>query len=318
MAQRSKNVITRRIRDCSLLVGCGLMATACSMVKVGYEMAPTLARWEISEYVTFDGAQQVMADQRLERLHEWHRSTQVPDYVAWLNRVMARLEPLAQPGAAGSDGLIRPELAVPVAELAQWRAQAFGYFEPMFLATARPFAELALTFTGKQLDQIEQALKKRNEALHRRYRVGDQEKTLDRRVERWRERLEYFLGPLTEKQQARLDRRVRALPAMTDWWEARLARQREAMVLLRRLSAEQPDLASAERDIRLMFRQWGQSRQATGGSAALATVRRSDQIIADMLAIATPAQFEHARELFAGFAEDLRGIGRLPRVALLQ
>lgn len=318
MAQRSKNVITRRIRDCSLLVGCGLMATACSMVKIGYEMAPTLARWEISEYVTFDGAQQVMADQRLEHLHEWHRSTQVPGYVAWLSRAAQRLEPLARADAAGPDGQIRPALAIDADELAQWRLQAFGYVEPMFLATARPFAELALTFTAAQLDEIERALKKRNDELQSRYAVSDQRKTQDRRVERWQERLEYFLGPLTEKQQARLDRRVRALPAFTGWWESRLERQREAMVLLRQLSAEQPDLETAEREVRSMFRRWGQSRQAMARPQAGGTVHRSDQIIADMLAIATPAQFAHARKLLAGFAEDLRGVGGMAPVALLE
>ncbi len=315
MAQRSKNVITRRYRNWLVLLGCGLMATACSMVKIGYEMVPTLAKWEISEYVTFDGSQQVMADQRLESLHEWHRSTQVPAYIDWLDQAVTRLEPLSLASAAGPNGQIRPELALSVQEVGQWRAQLLGHFDPLFQATARPFAELALTFTHQQLDQIDRRLKQNNEELHRKYRLRDDRATLDRRVERWQSRLEYFFGELTEKQQARLDRRVRALPPITGWWEGRLRRQASTMALLRRLATDKPEVRVATDEIRLAFREYGKSQDDSAARQSDSRVRRADQIVTDMLAIARPAQFAHARDLFAGFADDLRGVSGLPVAA---
>lgn len=315
MVQRLKNVITRRLGTWLVILLCGFLATACSMTRVGYSMAPTLAKWQIDEYVTFSDQQQAMVDERIANLHEWHRKTQIPDYAVWLESAMVRIEPLARdttnlaPQGVNSSDILSAD------ELAQWRSQAFGKFEPIFRQIATPFAEVVMTFTPAQLDEIEANLAERNEELREEYFPESADRALEDRVERWGNRLEYFLGDLTEKQQARLYRRVRALPATTGWWEGRLKRQARMMALLRRLSTDKPSLPIAVDQVLAVFKDFGEPADAKDAQRRAALSLQSDQMLADLLSIGPPRQYRHLRDLLGDFASDLRSIADLPAAA---
>jgi len=275
-------------------------------------MAPTLAKWQIDEYVTFTDQQQEMVDERIANVHEWHRKTQIPDYVAWLESAMVRIEPLARDTTNLAPEGTTSNIILSAEELSQWRKQAFGKFEPMFRQIASPFAEVVMTFTAEQLDEIEARLAERNQELEQEYFPKDADRALDDRVERWGSRLEYFLGDLTEKQQARLDRRVRALPATTGWWQGRLKRQARMMALLRRLSADKPSKAAAVEQVLEVFKDFGEPADAKDAQRRAAVSLQSDQMLADLLSIGPPRQYRHLQDLFAGFASDLRSIADLP------
>lgn len=312
MVQRLKNVITRRLGSWLVILVCGFLATACSMTRVGYTMAPTLAKWQIDEYVTFNDQQQELVDERIANLHEWHRKTQIPDYAVWLESAMVRIEPLARdttnlvPEGTNSSNILSAD------ELAQWRKQAFGKFEPIFRQIATPFAEVVMTLTPTQLDEIEARLAERNEELKKEYFPKDADQALDGRVERWGSRLEYFLGDLTEKQQAWLDRRVRALPPTTGWWEGRLRRQARMTALLHQLSVEKPSLEVAVVQVLTVFKDYGEPADAKDAQRRATVSLQSDQMLADLLSIGPPRQYQHLRDLFADFASDMRSIADLP------
>ncbi|MFK7967516.1 MAG: DUF6279 family lipoprotein [Burkholderiaceae bacterium] len=281
-------------------------------------MAPTLAKWQIEDYVTFNDQQQGLVDKRIASVHEWHRKTQIPDYVAWLESAMQRIEPLARnntndaaPNAIKADSLT-------VEELAKWREQAFGKFEPMFREIATPFAEIVMTLTPAQLDEIQAQIEARNKELREEYFPKDADRAQDERVERWQNRLEFFLGDLTEKQQAWLDRRVRALPSTTGWWEGRLRRQTRMMALLRELTASQPPLDEAVEQVLAVFKDFGEPTNTSEAERRAQVSLQSDQMLADLLSIGPARQYRHLRDLFGDFAADLRSIGDLPSAGSAQ
>ena len=56
----------------------------CSAVRLGYGQGPSLAYWWLDGYVDFTGEQSPRVKQALQEWFEWHRATQLPDYVALL------------------------------------------------------------------------------------------------------------------------------------------------------------------------------------------------------------------------------------------
>ena len=50
----------------------------CSTIKLGYNNAPSLAYWWLDDYVDFDATQSKQVRDELERLHQWHRATELP------------------------------------------------------------------------------------------------------------------------------------------------------------------------------------------------------------------------------------------------
>jgi hypothetical protein len=72
-----------------LLLACLLQA--CSAVKIAYNQAPELAYWYLDSYVDFTGVQSLQVKDELEKLQVWHRKTQLPDYVATLQKLQQKL-----------------------------------------------------------------------------------------------------------------------------------------------------------------------------------------------------------------------------------
>src|SRR5437764_298063 len=111
-----------------------LLATACSLVKLGYGQASGLAyRW-LDHYVDFDNEQSIKVRSALDDTLAWHRRTQLPDYVqllaraeaevagdatpecicAWAGELRSRIEPVLQYVAAAIAHGARPLVAAHV------------------------------------------------------------------------------------------------------------------------------------------------------------------------------------------------------------
>ena len=98
-----------RCRRLLLLFAAALLLSACSAIRLGYGNVDSLARWWMDQYLDFTPEQDVLVRERLQRLHAWHRQSQLRDYVGLLQD--ARKLVAAQPGAADAlaltDGIIR-------------------------------------------------------------------------------------------------------------------------------------------------------------------------------------------------------------------
>ena len=71
----------RLLRIIGLLVlAVGL--SACSAVKLGYGSAPQVVYWWLDGYLDFTDAQAPQVRDELDRLHRWHRSTELPKLAA--------------------------------------------------------------------------------------------------------------------------------------------------------------------------------------------------------------------------------------------
>ena len=75
-----------------LLALCLAAFGGCSTLRLGYSQLDTLAAWRANEYFDLDVGQRTELSRRFDRLHEWHRYEQLPEYGAFLGATRARLE----------------------------------------------------------------------------------------------------------------------------------------------------------------------------------------------------------------------------------
>ena len=69
----------------------------CSMMRLGYGYLDTYAAWKANEYFDLESHQKDDFQRRFDRLHEWHRYQELPDYAAFLAKARQRLDKSIEP-----------------------------------------------------------------------------------------------------------------------------------------------------------------------------------------------------------------------------
>ena len=253
-----------------LVVSC-LLTTSCSLARLGYDFFPTWAMWQIDGYLSLDGDQRLIANRRLNELHDWHRRGQLPEYVAFIRSLKQRA-----PTRITED------------EAAQIRQKTLAAWLPVAEKMAPGMAELLLTVQPSQVLQMRQEFIKANRKQRAEYLPSDR---LAARADRTRKRFAYFLGDLSDEQERQLRQMSDAMPANEEIWLAeREARQQRFLILVEQLIKERPAVAVAEQLARdYLVSMWSsqdpQRRQRLDEAS-----RASDRMTAKMLAQVSPDQ----------------------------
>lgn len=111
-----------------------------------YNRLDTFARWYVGNLVRLDDEQESALRERLAALLEWHRAEELPGYVDFVRRFAAQV-------AAGGDGPIYNEAA----------QEAQVLFDRLGARLAPDLADLALTLSPVQLDELFANLRERDE-----------------------------------------------------------------------------------------------------------------------------------------------------------
>ena len=80
------------LRTCiSLWLGL-LLITGCSQIGLTYRHLDLIIPWSLNDYLDLDATQKDWLDERLKEHLSWHCSTQIPDYLTWLDRLQGMVE----------------------------------------------------------------------------------------------------------------------------------------------------------------------------------------------------------------------------------
>jgi hypothetical protein len=272
-----------------------LALQGCSAVRLGYGNADSLARWWIDQYLDLSPEQEALTRERLAKLLAWHRKTQLPDYVALLRqgKALAAGQPTANDALALSDSVIRR-----VRVLAE---------------QATPdVADLLATLTPAQIDRMAARFAEKNADLTKEMRLADGEAAQNKeRSKRVLERAEYWLGDLSDGQESALRRMVEVQsPGGRFWFDERLRRQRELLDLMRQMQRERPP----REHVIALLRDYAARFDLPADPARLARVlamrRASAELTVAILAMATPAQRDHARQKFDDLIHDFTELSK--------
>ncbi len=286
-----------RMRFVTLALTSLLLTGGCTMVgKLGYDNLPTLAMWKLNSYASLTAQQRSLAGRHFDELLAWHRRTQLDDYTELLRSMQKRV-------AAGN---------VTEADIQGWREEVFARIDPIAEEAAPDVAEVALTLSAAQIASIKAEFADDNEKLRKEWLPPDREDRIKVRTKRYLERASFFLGTLTAEQKQTARRMAAEAPASEEvWYEQRLGRQQDLIVLLERMRSERMTkeaAASLIRDHMLRYRQLREGPDREGARSSLAA---GDAMSAALLAQATPKQRQHLNRLiqdWIALAQELKSV----------
>ncbi len=196
------------------------LLSGCSAVRLAYNQAPELSYWWLDSYFDFSDEQTPRVRSALGQWFDWHRRTQVPDYVALLQRAQA-------------DVLVdqSPE------RLCGWWGEVRGRFETAVDRGLPAAAEVMLTMSPAQIAHVERRYAKSNAEFREDYLAVDPKQRLEKSVQRVIERAELLYGRLDAAQRERIARGVSESPFDAELWLGeRERRQQEGLQMLRRVT----------------------------------------------------------------------------------
>jgi hypothetical protein len=262
----------------------------CSSVPLAYNNGPQLAWWWVDGYFDFSRDQSPAIKQGLDKLFDWHRSTQVALYLPILGAAQAQV---AEPTTA--------------ALACRWQDQVRELLEPTLERTLNGAADLLPSLGEAQFKHLEARYTKVLAEMRDDFLQADLAERHRQSVKRVLERAERLYGRLDEAQRRVIDAGVAASPFNPElWWQERQRRQRDTVQTLRRLAAEKADRDLRLAALRTLVARLERSPDASYRAYQLKLADYNCSFAAQIHNATTPAQRKQARETLNGWETDLR------------
>ena len=263
-------------------------AAGCS-IKLVYNNADRLIRWEVSDFIQFDRDQRRYFDAAVAEFLYWHRQTQLPLYAELFASMPDRVE----------RGISVEEFVALAATVEDWGAA--------LECKALPIAtQMLLSLSAEQARALPQNLAGANDEFLK----DERNKTLEQDQRRWRKAVgkgfRRFVGRLNAQQQAYLADMASQYRSERDLWVAYRQRwQAQLLILLadyqtqvltpQQFADAMVVLSQKRQDYYGEFAQVSQSNRALGASVS-----------AWMLSNLSAAQQARFRESMEDIAQDLQ------------
>ncbi|MBE0485160.1 DUF6279 family lipoprotein [Marinobacter sp.] len=193
---------TRTVKLTILCLVALIVLAGCSSTRMAYRYADWGVVWWVEDYVTLSRAQKQQLNQDLDHLKQWHCSTELPRYSAWLEE----LESDMATGTPDTDTIV-------------YHQQQLLGFVPELLDEVVPVAvNLLASLSDAQVAELARNMSKDQDKLEQEMLAGNPEQTARARAERTAERVERWLGSLNEQQQALVEQWSADRGQQTDIW----------------------------------------------------------------------------------------------------
>lgn len=270
-----------------------LTLAGCNALRLTYSQAPALAHWWVDGYIDLTDEQEGPFKQGLADYYRWHRSHELPEYAALLQRASSEaMQPLTPQQVCGwmAEGRRRARIAL-----------EHG------VPTATPIIR---TVNADQLRHLERKFAKSNREFRDDHLQRDPDERRKAALKRMRERAEMMYGRLHAHQREWLEQAVAASPFDPERWNAeRLARQQDIVQVLRTLQASpQMEPAQAQALVGALGDRLLRSPRAEYRDYSARLQDYNCGLVAELHGMTTPQQREHARDKLRGWEMDARSL----------
>ncbi|HYD95035.1 MAG TPA: DUF6279 family lipoprotein [Noviherbaspirillum sp.] len=270
------------------------LLAGCSALRLGYANGDTVIYWWLNGYLDFTHEQKPWVRAHVDRLFEWHRRTQLRDYVQLLSQVQERLQrgPATPRDIHGDFAAVRKR-AVLVLEKA-----------------VPELTDLAMSLEPQQIAHLEKKFASNNEKYRKEYLQGTIEDRQRLRYKKVMNQAEYWFGGFSEEQEAQIRAASDARPLDNEILLAeRVRRQQEMLGMLRKIQAEQPSREAVSQMLReYIARGAGNFTYAENKAFFDGSADGLAQLIAAIVNMATPEQKAHAVKRLQRWIDDCNGL----------
>ena len=219
---RNMTIVSLKLPVITVLILVLSTFTGCSIVRLGYNQANHLTYWWLDGFVDFNDEQKPRAREALAKWFAWHRRAHLPGYANLL---------------ANSQNLVLENITAE--RTCGLLTDLRGFVDSAFDRALPMMAEIMLTLTPQQIQNIEQRYAEINEEFRDEHLQGDASRRLKKSIKRTAERAESFYGNLDNAQQELITQWVTRSPYEVNIWNTeRHRRQQDLVQLLRRLNAD--------------------------------------------------------------------------------
>jgi len=214
---------------CTLFIAA--LLSGCSTVRLVYDNADTYLRWRAALYLDPDGAMADELDERIAEFMAWHRAQALPKYAQLVDEATRRFERKLQP-----------------ADLVWGYDAVMTQARESLRAAAVQGAPLLDRLSPQQIAHLEKRLSEDNRRFARENLRGSERERRRRRTERNVERLEDWVGRLSQAQRDRVAQYSERAPLLDEFRDRDHKRiQAELLAMVRAKEAEKrlPDLAAS-------------------------------------------------------------------------
>ncbi len=271
-----------------------LLLSACSMIRFAYSNGETLSYWWINGYIEVESDQKPWVKARIKHLFEWHRNTQLGDYVQLLKLGQRQLQ---QP-------MDKPTMLGDIAELKKRSAILIDHALP-------DLADLALELRPQQIAALEKSYAAHNRDFRKNYLQGDLAQRQQYRFRKVMDQAEYWLGDFNDEQESMLRKAFDLVPIDHDRiYAQRLRRQHDVLIVLKKIAQERPRREVAMALLREPA--LAMLEPPTGESAAYFTAYYDGManLAVTVINSATPVQRAHASLKLQEFINDFSRLSR--------
>jgi hypothetical protein len=265
-----------------------LALAACSLPRLAYNNASPVVTYMVDDYFDLSGDQEEWLRERFDRLHAWHRASELPAYERDLREAIARTE--------------RPVTA----DDARWVSTTLRSYYRRLVEQALPdMAELVLQLDDAQSRRFEERFRQESAKIERDTARGAREAREARRAARMVEQIEGYTGRLTEAQRELVTGRVHFMVDVAALrLEDRKLRQDRLQDLLRSKPAK-PEMVAGLRRLLVDTAPWRNPDYT-------AAMRQRDEQVFEMLATLAatlaPEQREGVRRKLRGYLADVSAL----------
>jgi hypothetical protein len=265
----------------------------CSLLRFGYGQLDTFALWTADDYFDLEPEQKHDFQKRFDRLHEWHRYEQLPDYAAFFTSARARVQ----------KGLAREDIA--------WISEGLrDRYRTIIRRSADDAAVLLTTVTPAQLDALRRQFEKNNRRFVREYHLEDsvheQRRAAAKRV---LARIRDWTGSLSDDQEQKIAALAAELPMNHQLrLEDRMRRQREFLHLL----AQRGDSTRFPVMLRHWLLNWEEGRAPEYEHVWARWMEKQADFYVAVDRMLTPHQREHLAHRLQNYANDFTRLAQRP------
>jgi hypothetical protein len=271
------------------LIATVVLAAGCSTIRFTYNHGDTLLYWWLNAYLDLDSDQSTWVKQDINKLFQWHRTTQLHDYAGLLANMQRQL--------AGN-----PTQADLLSDYRDMKART----ELLAFKALPELADLARSVKPDQIAQMEKKFAKNNDDFRRKFMSGDLNRQREVRFDKSMDQFKLWFGNFSRDQEAVLRKASDARPLDNEiWLQERKMRQQKIIALLRQVQHDKLNKEQTMAAIHNLLRDLFDRMEAPDRKAFFDTyVDSTSKFILTAIKIATPEQKAHAQKRMQGWIDD--------------
>lgn len=275
-----------------------VVVAGCSSLRLAYNNGDTVLYWWLNAYVDLDRDQKGWVREDIDKLFDWHRKTQLKDYVEILRKGQKQVQG-------------NPTQADLMADYSEIKSRT----QSLLLKAAPDLADLARSLKPEQIAQMEKKFKSNNDDYRKKFLTGDQEKRQQLRYKKAMEQFELWFGSFSSEQEAIIRKASDARPLDNEiWLDERSRRQRNVLALVQKVQNEKLGKEATVALINTLIKDSFDRLEHSDRKAFFDAFENSTaQMILTVIKIATPAQKAHAVKRMQGWIDDFNLLATQPK-----